>query len=250
MEQNTQRMEELEIDLKELILYLWGKAAAIIGVGVVFAAISLAVTVFLMTPMYTSTTSMYVLNRQAAENITTTDLQSSTYLTKDYVELIKSRTVMESVIEELNLDATYKQVLGAIDVAALSDTRIISISATNADPKLAQEIANAVRTAAASQIQRVMKTEAVNVVDEANLPTQKSSPSTKKNVVLAGAFGVFLMVAWFAVLFMLNDKIVTADDVERYLGLGILGQMPLDEAEIKQRKKYKKTRKAAKKKRA
>ena len=81
------------------------------------------------------------------------------------------------------------------------------------------------------------------MVDEANIPTRKSSPSLKKNVLIAGVLGVFLVAAWFVVLFLLNDKIVTAEDVERYLGLGILGQMPLDEAEVKQKKKRKKAQK-------
>ena len=240
MEPDVLRDDEIEIDFKELFFYLLGKAAYIIGAGTVLAALALAVTVFFITPKYTSTTSMYVLNRQAAESITNSDLQSSTYLTKDYIELIKSRTVVETVIADLNLDTTYENVLASMDVEAKSDTRIISISVTDADPYLARDIANAVRVAAAAQIQQVMKTEAVNVVDEANIPTRKSSPSLKKNVLIAGVLGVFLVAAWFVVLFLLNDKIVTAEDVERYLGLGILGQMPLDEAEVKQKKKRKK----------
>lgn len=241
MEPNVRREEEIEIDLKELFFYLLGKAAYIMGAGVALAALALAVTVFFITPKYTSTTSMYVLNRQNAETVSNSDLQSSTYLTKDYMELIKSRTVVESVIADLGLEETaYDDILGSMSVAAKSDTRIISISVTDADPYLARDIANAVRVAAAAQIQQVMKTEAVNVVDEANIPTEKSSPSIKKNVIIAGFIGVFLVAAWFVVLFLLNDKIVTADDVERYLGLGILGQMPLDEEEMKQKKIRKK----------
>lgn len=241
MEPNVRREEEIEIDLKELFFYLLGKAVYIIGAGAALAALALALTVFFITPKYTSTTSMYVLNRQTAESVTNSDLQSSTYLTKDYIELIKSRTVVESVIADLGLEeTTYESVLGSMSVAAKSDTRIISISVTDVDPYLARDIANAIRVAAAAQIQQVMKTEAVNVVDEANIPTEKSSPSIKKNVLIGGFAGVFLVAAWFVVLFLLNDKIVTADDVERYLGLGILGQMPLDEAEMKEKKKRKK----------
>ena len=157
MEPDVLRDDEIEIDLKELFFYLLSKAAYIIGAGMALAALALAVTVFFITPKYTSTTSMYVLNRQAAESITNSDLQSSTYLTKDYIELIKSRTVVETVIADLNLDTTYENVLASMDVEAKSDTRIISISVTDADPYLARDIANAVRVAAAAQIQQVMK---------------------------------------------------------------------------------------------
>lgn len=244
MEPNVQRDDEIEIDLKELFFYLLEKAVYIVGAGMALAALALAVTVFLITPKYTSTTSMYVLNRQTSESVTNSDLQSSTYLTKDYIELIKSRTVVENVIADLELDQTYENVLSSMEVSAKSDTRIISISVTDEDPYEARAIANAVRVAASAQIQQVMKTEAVNVVDEANIPTEKSSPNAKKNVLIAGVLGVFLTAAWFLVLFLMNDKIVTADDVERYLGLGILGQMPLDEAEVKQKKKRKAEKKA------
>lgn len=244
MEPNVRREDEIEIDLKELFFYLLGKAAYIIGAGAALASLALAATVFLITPLYTSTSSMYVLNRQNAESVSSSDLQSSTYLTKDYIELIKSRTVVESVIAELGLqEVSYEKVLDSMSVEAKSDTRIISISVTDADPYLARDIANAVRVAASAQIQQVMKTEAVNVVDEANIPTEKSSPSLKKNVLLAGFIGAFLMAAWYVVLFLLNDKIVTAEDVERYLNLSILGQIPLDEEEMKQKKKRKKKNK-------
>lgn len=247
MEPNVRREDDIEIDLKELFFYLMEKAVYIVGAAVALAALALAATVFFITPKYTSTTSMYVLNRQAAESITNSDLQSSTYLTKDYIELIKSRTVVENVIAELGLSASYEQVLGAMDVEAKSDTRIISISVTDEDPYQARDVANAIRKAAAAQIQQVMKTEAVNVVDEANIPLVKSSPSLKKNVLLAGMLGAVLAAGWFVVLFLMNDKIVTADDVERYLGLGILGQMPLDETEVKRKKKRKKEQKKRKK---
>ena len=247
MEPNVRREDDIEIDLKELFFYLLEKAVYIVGAAAALAALALAGTVFFITPKYTSTTSMYVLNRQAAESITNSDLQSSTYLTKDYIELIKSRAVVENVIAELGLSASYEQVLGSMDVEAKSDTRIISISVTDEDPYQARDVANAIRKAAAAQIQQVMKTEAVNVVDEANIPLVKSSPSLKKNVLLAGMLGAVLAAGWFVVLFLMNDKIVTADDVERYLGLGILGQMPLDETEVKRKKKRKIEQKKRKK---
>lgn len=243
METKVQRDEELEINLKELFFYFLGKASYIIGAGAALAALALAVTVFFITPKYTSTTSMYVLNRQTAESITNSDLQSSTYLTQDYMELIKSRTVVEAVIANMKLDQTYESILEAMSVSAQSDTRIISIRITDEDPYLARDIANAIRVAAAAQIQQVMNTEAVNVVDEADIPTVKSSPSIRKNVLVAGFLGVFLAAVWFTVLFLMNDKVINADDIERYLGLSILGQMPLNEEEIKAKKKRRKAKK-------
>ena len=243
MENNLQNEEEIEIDMGELLRYLAGKAGYIILTALAFAVLALAVTTFCMTPRYTSTTKMYVLNRQTNEGVTSSDLQSSTYLTKDYMEMIRSRTVIEAVIADLNLNSTYEDVLGQIDVSAASDTRVIAISVTDKDPYEARDIANAVRNAAAAHIQSVMNTEAVTVVDEANIPTKKSSPSTIKNVAIAGGAGLFLALAVCVVLYLMNDKVTTAEDVERYLGLSVLASMPLEEEEVRRKKARKKLEK-------
>ena len=243
METNLQNEEEIEIDMGELLRYLAGKAGYIILTALAFAVLALAVTSFCMTPRYTSTTKMYVLNRQTNEGVTSSDLQSSTYLTKDYMEMIRSRTVIEAVIADLNLNSTYEDVLGQIDVSAASDTRVIAISVTDKDPYEARDIANAVRNAAAAHIQSVMNTEAVTVVDEANIPTKKSSPSTIKNVAIAGGVGLFLALAVCVVLYLMNDKVTTAEDVERYLGLSVLASMPLEEEEVRRKKARKKLEK-------
>ena len=243
METNLQNEEEIEIDMGELLRYLAGKAGYIILTALAFAVLALAVTTFCMTPRYTSTTKMYVLNRQTNEGVTSSDLQSSTYLTKDYMEMIRSRTVIEAVIADLNLNSTYEDVLGQIDVSAASDTRVIAISVTDKDPYEARDIANAVRNAAAAHIQSVMNTEAVTVVDEANIPTKKSSPSTIKNVAIAGGVGLFLALVVCVVLYLMNDKVTTAEDVERYLGLSVLASMPLEEEEVRRKKARKKPEK-------
>lgn len=243
METNLQNEEEIEIDMGELLRYLAGKAGYIILTALAFAVLALAVTTFCMTPRYTSMTKMYVLNRQTNEGVTSSDLQSSTYLTKDYMEMIRSRTVIEAVIADLNLNSTYEGVLGQIDVSAASDTRVIAISVTDKDPYEARDIANAVRNAAAAHIQSVMNTEAVTVVDEANIPTKKSSPSTIKNVEVAGGVGLFLALAVCVVLYLMNDKVTTAEDVERYLGLSVLASMPLEEEEVRRKKARKKLEK-------
>lgn len=238
----TYNEDEIEIDVVEVFHYLLGKAGYILLTGILFAVIALAITTWCITPKYTSTTKMYILNRQTNESLTNSDLQSSTYLTKDYMSLVKTRTVIESVIANLDLDMTYEEALDIIDVSTDSDTRVVTINVTYTDPYIARDIANAVRIAGATHIQSVMNTEAVNTADEANIPTKKSSPSVKKNVLIAAIAGVFLAAVAFLVAFLLNDKIITTDDVERYLGISILGVMPLDEEQVKQKKSRTKER--------
>ena len=158
-------------------------------------------------------------------------------MTKDYAELIQSRTVLEGVIAQLNLDMTYKKMLNKVSVETSSDSRIVSISVTDEDPYTASEIANAVRDMAAEHIQSVMDIEAVNVVDTANIPNEKASPSLAKNGVIGGLLGVIIAMAAVIIIYLTNDTIKVEEDVERYLGLSVLGSIPFSEKESRSKKK-------------
>ena len=173
-------------------------------------------------------------------------MQTSLSLTKDYAELIKSRTVTEGVITQLNLNLTHEQLLGKMTVDSATDTRILSISVRDKDPYEACEIANATRDVAANHIKNVMDIDAVNVVESANIPEQKVSPSATKNGVIGGILGVIAAVATVLIAYISNDTIKTQEDVERYLGLSTLGTIPIseDERKKKKRKKQKKQKRS------
>lgn len=237
MNQEAQYTDEIEIDLKEIFLVLWRKLGIIVLAGALLALVAMIGTQLFIAPTYVSTTKMYVLNRQNGDTLTSSDIQMSNYLTKDYADMIKSRTVTESVIADLNLDMRHEELLAKVSVSTSSDTRIVGISVTDGDPYRAAQIANAIRDASAEHIKAVMAIEAVNIVDEANIPDQKAGPSVMKNGFVAGVLGCFVAAAIIIGLYLLNDTIKTSDDIERYLGLSTLGSIPLTEHSKKTKKR-------------
>lgn len=241
METNQQRDDEIEIDLVEVFRLLVSKLGIIILSGMIFAFLAIIGTKLFITPKYQSITKMYVLAQQNSDTVTNSDLQTSTLLTKDYAELITSRTVAESVIANLRLDLKYDELIDKIEVGTTSDTRIITIKVTDEDPYAARDIANAVRDTAAEHIKSVMNIEAVNVVDAANIPDQKCSPSVSKNGLLAGVLGCFLAVVIILIQYLSNDTIKVSEDVEHYLGLSTLGVIPMEKTDGKKKKKAKKS---------
>ena len=243
--QFTPNNDEIEIDLKEIFGLLISKAWAIILSGITAGLIFIVATMLFITPQYESTTKMYVLNKQAEGQITSADMQSSLYLTKDYSELIKSRTVTEGVIAQLNLDLRHEEMLEKMSVTSPTDTRVIAITITDEDPYTASQIANAVRDIAAAHIRNVMDTEAVNVVENANIPDEKASPSLSKNGIIGGMLGVVLATAIILIVFLTNDTVKSQEDVEKYLGLSVLGTIPMSDAQ-KKTKKHKKNKKGRK----
>lgn len=229
MNQNNTNMgmenDEITIDLMDLFQVVFKKLHLVLLAGIIAALVAVLVTKLFMTPVYTSTTKMYVLSKQDANSaVTSSDLQAGSQLTKDYMELIKSRSVMEQVISQLQLDMSVDKLSGEITVSNTADTRILSISVENESPKLAKEIADAVRESASVQI---MDADAVNMVEEGNLPKNPTSPNTMKNAMLGGILGIFLALGAIVLIYILDDTIKTPDDVERYLGLTVLTSIPI-----------------------
>lgn len=252
METRPNSSEEIEIDLREVFLHLLGKLWLIVLVGMLAALTGFGLSAFVVPPTYESTTKIYILNKQQENTVTYSDVQLGTQLTKDYAELITSRLVLEKVIEELELadiyeGMDYKAMLKKVEVATPTDTRILSITVTDTDPVMAMEIANCVREAAAVHIKEVMDIEAVNVVETADLPMEKAGPGILKWTLAGGAMGAFLVIAVVLLLFFMDDTIKTSDDVEKYLGLGTLALIPLDQGTAMAGGKKKKTAKKKKK---
>lgn len=238
MQQNNR--DEIEIDLREIFSLIISKLGVIILSGVILALLTFLGTKLFITPQYRSATKMYVLAQQSTGAVTQSDMMTSTYLTKDYAELIKSRTVTESVIAQLGLDINHTELLSKMEIFTPTDTRVVVIRVEDPDPYTAAEIANAIRDAAAEHIQKVMNIEAVNVVEDANIPQFKSSPNTLKNTVIGGALGVFIAIAVILIVFLTNDTIQSSDDIEKYLNISTLGVIPLGEGEKKSKKKIRK----------
>lgn len=227
MEQPEQRNDVTDINIKEMAAVLWEKSWIIVLAGVLLAGLAVLGTKLFVTPEYESVTKMYVLNKQDSTTVNSSDLQASAWLTKDYAEIIRSRTVTESVIEGLNLNLDHEELIEKISVDTPADTRIVTISVLDESPYMAMRIADEVRDAAADQIQKVMATEAVNVVDRANLSDEQARPNLARNGILAGIFGILAAAAAVLVMHTANDTIKSREDVERYLKVGTLGIIPL-----------------------
>ena len=251
MNQNDRdnRDDVIEIDLVELLGVILHNLWIIIVSGVIFAAVALLVSYFIITPKYESVTKIYVISKTNADTMTYSDLQAGSTLTKDYKELVKSSPVLEEVIAETGIDVELKDLEEQITVEVPTDTRIVSITVEDKDPYEARIIADSVRIAASKHIREVMDTEAVNVVEEASLPIEKSSPSILKNTAIGYAVGLFLAIAKVIINYIMDDTIKTPDDVEKFLGVSVLGSIPYsendlsDKAEMERYGKKKKQRK-------
>ncbi len=239
MEQNNRlRSDEIEIDIVELIGVLMSKLWIVVICGIVAGFITFLLCLYVITPKYESTTKIYIINRQSNETLTYSDLQTGTQLTKDYQELVTSRPVLEEVRAELGLQIDNDELKDKITVTVPTDTRIVTITVEDAEPQVAQAIANAIRISASSHISDVMNTEAVNVVEEGNLPDSPSSPKVIRDTFIGAVVGIFFAVAIIILIYVMDDTIKNPDDIEHYLKVSVLASIPyIDDKENSDSKK-------------
>lgn len=225
--QENKKDDVIEIDLEEIFGLILHRLWLILLCGVIGAVLAFCVSAFLIAPKYESTTGIYVMSRQDGNKLSYSDTQLSTQLTKDYEELISSRYVLETVIARCGLEEEYERLLDRVTIQNASDTRIIYITVKDTDPERAQYIADSVREVASEHIKVVTDVEAVNVVDQANLPKQPSEPSVPKWTILGALIGLILCAAIVIVRHLLDDTIKSSEDVARYLDWGTLALIPL-----------------------
>jgi capsular polysaccharide biosynthesis protein len=227
----------IEIDIKEIFFVLLHKIWIILLATLIGASSAGVISTYLIQPIYTSMSSVYVINRQDETKMTLSDLQTGTQLTKDYMILVKSRPVTEQVISNLNLDMTSDQLAGLIQVNTPEDTRILEIIVKHQDPSLAKQLADAVAEISSERMVSVMEMEKVNIIEEGNLPRYPSSPNVRKNTILGGLLGLGLSSIIIVLIYLLNDNIRTSEDIEKYLGITTLGILPLEEQHTRKKNK-------------
>ena len=226
LDTNDNRQQEVEIDLLELLSYfrafaLWIAAGFIIG-----ALIAGLFTKFAITPRYTATAKMYMVSSSSQSVVDLTDLNIGQSISKDYVELLKTRPIIEGVIEEQGLTYTYDQFLSMVSLSVVADTRIINIKVTSTDPKEAMNMANALAEKGVKELPKVMETPEPHIAEYAIVPVQKSSPSLSKNTVMGALIGLIIMLAFFTVRFLMDDTFKSADDIEKEFGVMPLTVIP------------------------
>ena len=225
---NNQENQAVEIDVFAMLKTLWKRKFSIVLVALVFAIAAFGYSAFLAKKEYQSTSRIYVVSRQNQDNnaLTNSDLQAGSYLVKDYREIILSQNVLSQAIEELKLDMAPAELSKKISVSVPTDTRILSITAKDGNPKEAARIANGLRNVAAEKIIAVTKVSDVTTLDEAEVPQSPSSPNIRRNVLLGFIAGAGFMVVLMVVVEVLDDRVKRPEDIEELMGLTLLGIVP------------------------
>lgn len=222
-EQNT-----MEIDVFHLLKIFWKRKILIALVAIVVGALAFAYSAFIVKPEFTSTTRIYVVNRNQGDKpgLTNQDLQAGSYLVKDYREIILSQDVLEKVTSNLKLDLSPKALASKVKVTVPVDTRIVSISVNDRVPEEASRIANSLREVAAEKIISITRVSDVTTLEEARPATAPSSPNIRRNTIIGLLGGTAFMVIAVLIVELVDTRVKRPEDIEDVMQIALLGVVP------------------------
>ena len=225
-------MEET-IDLREYLCIIKKRFWIIVLITVIATAISGVISFFVLKPVYEAKSTLIVNTEknQGTQVITWDQITVTQELAVTYGEIIKSRIVLENVIKNLKLDDKYEDLVKNVTISPVEDTQIISLGVQDTNKEKARDIANEIPKVFTEEAKRITKANDVQVIDPAILPKEPVKPKKIMNMVIAAILG--MMIGLFIVFFIeyLDNKLKTIQDIEKHLGLPVLGVVPTESIE-------------------
>ena len=220
------------VKLFEIILRLWW---VILIFAVVGSLVAFSISSFLMTPMYTSTSKVYVSGSQKAANagVNINDINVSQRLVGTYTEILSGNSFLEQIAEICNKqldedeeELTAAYIKGNLEMLAANGTEILQIKYSDISPERAQNVLDAMLTNAQEEINRVIDGCRFSVVDYADLPEDTSSPNVQQNTFIGLFLGTILGVAVIYLRELFDTRIKGEDDIKTRYGVAVLGIIP------------------------
>ena len=227
---DVKNKEEVTLTVSELLGLLWRRLWIIMIAAVIAGGSCFVYNYMTYTEEYTSTAQIYVLNSEVMEGASASTtayyFQLALTIVEDCKELLLSETVLNRAAEELSLDIAPVNLRSMIKIDNAKDSRILKISVTTGNPELSCAIANAVSEQGVQRIHEIMNVNQMSVYESGKVSHIPSNDVGWQGPTILAFLAALLVYGLCLIFMLLDDKVNDADDVEEYLGLTILGDIP------------------------
>lgn len=248
--------QEVEIQIKDLFVVfarIWW-ILLIIGIvvcGGIFTTLKLT-----RINQYTATARVYI-NRPSG-TLQAQQVSISNALVYDYLELVTMestlKNVRETVCAKMEAAGEDSSALSALPITKFkkmvsvknnSETRWIELSVTTEDEMSSVVLADTLAKVSVDQFNNVLLggetySKYYGIADASAVNQDKpggyapiTNPISKGKILLVGFAVCLIVYLVFFFLYVMDDKINKAEDVEKYLGLNLLGEIPYRHANRK-----------------
>ena len=217
-----------EIDLKDFLSYLKKFVIAMVVVAIVAVGGTYFYDTQVKTPLYTTYTKILLIKNQEEEqnaNATLNDINVNQKLAATYSEFVKSRLVLQQVIDDLNLDTTVEKLAKNVSVTNVTDTQVLKISVTDANPERARDIADKVTSVFAKEITSITGLDNVRPYEAAQVNDTPSNNTLTRDLLIACLIAIFGVIAIAFVIYYFDDTVKYSEDLERRIGMPVIGKI-------------------------
>ena len=222
-----------EIDLKELFTFVKSKIGLLITITASICILGCVYGLFIQKPMYQSYTTVILSSNEGTIN--QNDLNLYKNLVNTYAEIVKSRRVLEQVIDELDLDISYETLNNKINVSSVNNTEIIKITVNDSDAIKAKNIANITANYFTKEIVNLYNMNNVGILDEAIESEKPYNINVTKQVVIYFMLGFVLAAGVLFIIFYFDRTVKSIEQVEQKIKLPILGGVQEYERGVKKK---------------
>ena len=211
----------------ELLQTLKEKVALILAATILAAALGWGFSAFLMPKKYEASVNMIVNTRTEIVGVVTSDsISSAQDLVDTYAIIIKSNKVLNQVIEKLDLKMTYEELSKRITVDPIRNTQVMKIAAHCPSADQAALIVQTISEIAPDIVADAVEAGSCKVVSDVYSSAKPVSPDIPRNILLASALALIAVCALVVLRELFNDYIVDDADLEKKLGISVLGVIP------------------------
>ena len=222
-----------ELNLKQLINIIWNGKKYIIITIILSVLLGIGYSYFLVTPKYEASTTLVLAKaeekatNEISTGITQTDLNIKQNLVSTYRELIRSKTVIREVMENLKIkDLKETTLKNNITVSSVRDTELIEITVKDENPERATNIANEIAKVFTVHVAEIYNINNVHVIDKAELNNVPYNVHHSKDIAVIALIGAILSIVCIIILSLLDTTVKTQEDIEKVTGMIILAEIP------------------------
>ena len=225
--QNNQQFDSEEIDLSEIFNIIKRNIMVILVSGLVLGVFAFSYTKFLVKKQYVSSGTLIVNNKKSeSSSVTNDEITSAKNLASVYSIVIKSEPILNTVKTNLNLDMTTEALSRLITVSSVDATQVMKVSVKTTDPNLSEKIASEVLNVSPEIILDTVEAGSVKLISPAKVNKGAVSPNVLQNTMIAVILGFMLSIGGILVINLLDKTFKNEEDIEKYLGLPLLGVIP------------------------
>lgn len=214
------------INISELIMECLKRWYIIVTATVAALVISAVFTLMFVTPMYSSTAKIMIFNKTGTGSANDMELSASTYLTRDFTEIISDKVILNDVSSMLNNKYTNAQLNSFITVTNPTNTRIIEISVLSPNAQDSKKIADGICTVAQEKLVELMGLDRITVISSGDVAKNPTSPNVKQNILIGTLIGIVLGCGIVFLIYATDNKVSSAEAIEKQLGISVLATIP------------------------